>query len=108
MLFGSMAVIMVMLLIFEAVAYWHARNVYEEAAAEGARVAAAYGSTCTEAIAAATEMVHRHAGSWASQLVVTCSEGDTVQVVVSGRTPGVLGESIGMRAQAVETAPKER
>lgn len=108
MLFGSMAVIMVMLLIFEAVAYWHARNVFDEAAAEGARVAAAYGSTCAEGIAAATEMVHLHAGSWAAGVLVSCTEGDTVQVVVAGRTPGVLGESIGIRAQAVEAAPKER
>ena len=91
---------MVMLLIFEAVAYWHARNVFDEAAAEGARVAAAYGSTCAEGIAAATEMVHLHAGSWAAGVLVSCTEGDTVQVVVAGRTPGVLGESIGIRAQA--------
>ena len=108
MLFGSMAVIMVMLLIFEATAFWHARNIFDEAASEGARVAAAYDGTCAEGIAVAAEMVQRHAGSWAAQVVVTCTDGDTVQVVVSGRTPGVLGERLGMSARAVETAPKER
>lgn len=108
MLFGSMAVIMVMLLIFEAVAFWHARNIFDEAASEGARVAAAYDGTCEEGIAVATEMVQRHAGSWAERVSVTCTEGDIVRVVVAGRTPGVLGERLGMRARAVETAPKER
>ena len=107
MLFGSMAVIMVVLLIFEAVVFWHARNIFDEAASEGARVAAAYDGTCEEGIAVATDMVQRHAGSWASGVLVTCTEGDIVRVVVAGATPGVLGERLGMRAQAVETAPKE-
>ncbi len=42
MLFGFMAVLLTMLLIVEATSFWHARNVYDEAASEGARVAAAF------------------------------------------------------------------
>lgn len=108
MLFGAMALIMVMLLIFEAVAYWHARNVYDEAAAEGVRVAAAYDGTCADGIAVATDMVHRHAGSWSEGLVVTCTSGPTVVMVVQGASPGVLGESVGLRVRVSESAPKER
>ena len=108
MLFGSMAVIMVMLLIFETVAYWHARNVYDEAAAEAARVAAAYDGTCDEAVAVATDMVHRHAGSWSSTVRVSCTQGETVVVTVSGNSPGVLAGSFGFRVSASESAPKER
>lgn len=108
MLFGAMAVIMVMLLVFESVAYWHARNIYDEAAAEGARVAAAYDGTCAEATAAAREMVQRHAGSWSSTVSITCTRGDTVSVVVTGNSPGVLSGSFGFRVSATETAPRER
>ena len=52
MLFGSVAVLFALLLVFEAVAFWHARNVFDEAAAEGARVAAAYDGTCDDGVAA--------------------------------------------------------
>ncbi len=108
MLFGAMTLIMVMLLIFEAVAYWHARNVYDEAAAEGVRVAAAFDGSCEEGIAVATDMVRRHAGSWSEDLVVTCSSGPTVVMVVQGSSPGVLGEPLGVRVRVSESAPKER
>ena len=108
MLFGAMTLIMVMLLIFEAVAYWHARNVYDEAAAEGARVAAAYDGSCAEGIAVATDMVRRHAGSWSEGLQVTCTSGPTVEVVVQGSSPGALGEAFGVRVRVSESAPKER
>ena len=40
MLFGSIAVIFVMLLIFEVTAFWHTRNVLDEAAAEADKYAA--------------------------------------------------------------------
>ena len=107
MLFGSMAVLMAMLLVFESAAYWHARNVFDEAAIEGARVAAAYDGDCADGIAAAEEMVARHAGGWASGVRVTCRSGAMVSVTVVGRTPGVLGELFGVRARVTESAPKE-
>ncbi len=108
MLFGMMAMILVLLLIFESVAYWHARNVYDEAAAEGARVAAAFDGSCDEGVAAATALIVRTAGSWADGVRVTCVDGPLITVTVTGRTPGVLGDGAGMRASVTESAPKER
>ena len=107
MLFGLMLALLVMLLIFETAAYWHARNVLDDAAAEGARVAAAFDGTCAEGVAAAQAVVLRTAGSWADDVNVSCVDGPTVTVIVSGNTPGVLGNALGFHAQATETAPKE-
>ena len=103
MLFGFMAVLFVMLLVFESVAYWHARNVYDEAAVEGVRVAAAY-----DGDAAARDIIRRHAAGWGTQAVVTCTSGTTMSVTVDGYTPGVLGEQFGVRVRVVESAPKEQ
>ena len=108
MLFGFVFVLFAMLLVFETVAYWHARNVFDEAAAEGARVAAAFDGDCAQGIAAAAAVVQRTAGSWAEGVGVTCTEAALVTVTVSGRTPGVLGNALGFRAHVTETAPKER
>ena len=107
MLFGSIAVLFVLLLVFEVVAYWHARNVYGDAAAEGARVAAAWDGSCAAGVVAARAVVDGSAGSWAGDVEVTCTDGPTVAVTVAGRTPGVLGGA-GMQARITETAPKER
>lgn len=114
MLFGCMAVLFVLLLLFETVAYWHARNVYDEAATEGARVAAAYDGSCPAGIAAARSMVTRHAGNWGKGVRITCTTGALVNggtlvtVTVDGYTPGVLGETFGVRARVSESAPKEQ
>ncbi|MCY7300338.1 MAG: hypothetical protein LH616_14140 [Ilumatobacteraceae bacterium] len=107
MLFGLMSVIFAMLLVFKAVTYWHARNVLDDAAAEGARVAAAFDGDCADGVAAAQAVVSRTAGSWADDVTVTCTDGAVVTVTVSGGTPGVLGNAMGFRARATETAPKE-
>jgi hypothetical protein len=107
MLAGLMAVVFTLLLVFEATTYWHARNVFDEAAAEGARVAAAYESSCPAGVTAARDMVRRHAGRWASGVAISCSYGDMVIVAVSGRTPG-LGATVGIRVRAVVAVPKER
>jgi hypothetical protein len=108
MLFGMIAVIAVLLLLFEAVAYWHARNVFDEAAAEGVRVAAAYDGSCAAGIAATRELITRHAGSWASDLAISCSDGPMVTIAVSGRTPGVLASTVGFDARVAESTPSER
>lgn len=107
MLAGLIAVLFTLLLVFECATYWHARNVFDEAAAEGARVAAAYDGSCAQGVVAARSMVRRHAGKWAANVTVTCTIGTAVVVVVSGRTPGVGGE-VGFRARAAVSAPKER
>ncbi len=108
MLFGFMAVLFSMLLIVEAVAYWHARNVFDDAAAEGARVAAAFDGSCGRGTAAARAMVARHAGGWGRNVVVTCTDGPVVVVVVSGTTPGLIVPALGFTARVTESAPKER
>lgn len=108
MLFGMMAVLFSLLLLFEASTYWHGRNVYDEAAIEGARVAAAFDGDCSDGIAAAHAVVQRTAGSWARDVAVTCTEGLVVTVTVAGSTPGVLGDALGFRVRVSESAPKER
>lgn len=107
MLAGLVAVLFTLMLVFEAASYWHARNVFDDAAAEGARVAATYDHSCADGIAVARRMVDRHAGRWAASVSVTCTEGALVVMTVSGRTPGV-GAMLGFRARVVETVPKER
>jgi hypothetical protein len=107
MLFGLMAALFALLLVFEAVTYWHARNVFDDAAAEGARVAAAFDGTCATGIAAAQQMVQSHAGAWGRDAAVTCSDGPLMVVTVVGRTPGVLGAAMGFSARVSESAPKE-
>lgn len=106
-LFGMMLALGAMLLVVEASAFWHARNVFAEAAAEGARVAAAFDGTCQQATLAARQMVESHASGWASGLTVRCQQGVMVSVTVSGRTPGVLSGSLGFRATAREVVPRE-
>lgn len=108
MLFGTVAVLMALLLVFETVAFWHARNVFDDAASDGARIAAAFDGSCAEGVEAARAAIARHAGSWASQVEVNCVDAPLVVVTVTGRTPGVVGDALGMRATVAESAPRER
>lgn len=108
MLFGMVAVLVAMLMLFEAVAYWHARNVFDEAAAEGVRIAAAYDGSCVDGIDAARASIARQAGSWATDVSISCTDGPMVTVNVSGHTPGVLSGSIDFTATVAESAPSER
>ena len=108
MLFGLCLALLVLLAVFEAVAFWHARNIYDDAAAEGARVAAAYDGTCADGVAAARRDVARHAARWARDVTVSCVDGPMIAVTVTGGTPGVIGGPLGFTAHATETAPKER
>ena len=108
MLFGAMAVLLSMLLVFESVAFWHARNVFDEAASEGARVAAGFDRTCPDGVAAARQFVVAHGSRWAFDLTVTCrADGSEMVVTVAGRTPGVLGASVGLDTSVSARAPKE-
>jgi Flp pilus assembly protein TadG len=101
MLFGMMGVLFALLALFEAGAYWHTRTILDDAASDGARVAAAYDGTCNGGVEVARAAVARQAGSWADAVDITCVDGPTVTVVV-------LGPSIGLRATASVSAPKER
>ena len=108
MMFASVATIVGLLVVVEAAAYWHTRNVYDEAASEGVRIAAAYGGDCEQGVLAATAMVHEHGGAWADDVRVECSEGDRVEVTVRGRTAGFLAGSSGYGVAVTAVAPKER
>ncbi len=108
MLFGMIAVLFSMLLVFETTTYWHGRNVYNDAAAEGARVAAASDGTCADGISAATEAVRNTAGAWARDVHVSCIDGPVVTVTVAGGTPGLLVGAAGFRVRVSESAPKEQ
>jgi len=108
MLFGTVAVLMALLLVFETAAYWHARNVFDDAASDGARIAAAFDGSCADGVEVARAAIARHAGSWASEVEVSCVDAPLVVVTVTGRTPGVVGDAIGMRATVAESAPRER
>ena len=108
MLVGMLATIASVLLIVEAVAYWHARNVFDDAAADGARIAAAFDGSCADGIAAARDAVRRQAASWADDVDVECVDGPLVVVTVTGATPGVVGDAVGVRASAAQSAPRER
>ena len=107
MLFGLVLVVVVLLAVFEAVAYWHARNVFDDAASEGARVAAAFDGDCDAGIAAARHEIAQRSASWADQVSITCTDGPTVMISIAGTTPGVLGDALGFRANVIELAPKE-
>lgn len=107
MLFGMIALLFTLLLVVETSAHWHARNVFDEAAAEGARVAAAFDGTCAMGVAAARSSITAHGGGWARGATVTCTAGTTMTVTVEGRTPGVVSPLLGMRVRVVESAPKE-
>jgi hypothetical protein len=108
MLFGMVAVIAVLLLLFEAVAYWHARNVFDDAASEGVRIAAAYDGSCAAGVEATRTAIERQAGSWASDVEIVCIDGATITIAVSGRTPGMLSGSVGFAAHVSESTPSER
>jgi hypothetical protein len=95
-------------LLFETTAYWHARNVFAEAAAEGARVAAAFDGSCPQGVAAAQQWVQQRAGSWGRGATVVCTLGDAAVVTISGGTPGLLGLALGFRASVRDSAPRER
>lgn len=108
MLFGMVAVVAVLLLLFEASAYWHARNVFGDAASEGVRIAAAYDGSCAEGIDITRAAIVRQAGSWATGVEISCIDGPMVTVSVRGRTPGVLAGPLGFDVEVTESTPRER
>lgn len=107
MLFGMIALLFTLLLVVESSAHWHARNVFDDAAAEGARVAATFDGTCAMGVAAARRSITSHGGGWARGATVTCTAGPTMSITVEGRTPGVVAPMLGMRVRVTEYAPKE-
>ena len=108
MLFGTITVLMALMLVFETAAFWHARNVLDDAASDGVRIAAAFDGTCAQGVDVARAAVARHGRSWAGEVEIVCTDGPLVVLTVTGRTPGVVGDALGMRASVSESAPRER
>lgn len=108
LLIGAVLTATLLLLVVETAAHWHTRNVLADAAADGARVAAAHDGSCTAGIDVARSAVARHGGTWAEGLRVDCRDGSVVTVTVAGRGPGLVGSLLGHRAVVTSSTPKER
>lgn len=108
MMAGTILLLVALLVLFEAIAHWHARTVFDDAAADGARVAAAYDGTCSDGIAATQAAIARHAAGWGEQVRVSCTDGVDVTISVSGPTPGVLASPLRLVASVAQSQPSER
>ena len=106
-LFSAMFLIALFLFLCQVVVWWHTRNILEQAAAEGARAAAAADGSCAAATPAAVGLAERIGGSWVDSTHVNCSPGTTVIVVVTADTP-MFGLPGTMHVSARATAPAER
>ena len=109
-LFAFVFLLVLFLFFLQVIVWWHAKNVLEQSAAEGARAAAAADGGCTDAATAATSIATRIGGGWVRNLDVTCTggavEGELVTVTVTASTPGfVLPGSL--TVSAVANAPEE-
>lgn len=109
-LFSTVFLIALFLFLCQVVIWWHARNILEQAAAEGARAAAAADATCAAAGPVAAGLAERIGGSWVESLNVDCGgdgpDGATVTVTVTAATP-MFALPGSLRVSAVATAPSE-
>lgn len=108
-LFAAAFLILLFLFIAQVVVWWHARNILEQAAAEGARVAAAADGSCGDAPGAASSIADRIGGGWVKSLSITCggdSAGGLVTVRVSANTPAFFLPG-SWSVSAVANAPEE-
>ena len=105
-LFSAVFLIALFLFICQVVVWWHARNILEQAAAEGAPAAAAADASCAAAAPAAVGLAERMGGSWVESTNVSCSAGSIVVVVDRADTP-MCGMPGSMRVSARATAPAE-
>ena len=109
-LFAAVFLIFLFLFLCQVVVWWHSRNILEQAAAEGARAAAAADADCSAAQPAAASLARRMGGEWVNSLTVNCRGGDTlgavVTVTVSASTP-MFGFPGSLEVSAVATAPRE-
>ena len=109
-LFSTVFLIALFLFICQVVIWWHTRNILEQAAAEGARAAAAADAGCDAADPAASQLAARMGGSWVNSMTVACggdgADGSIVTVTVSASTP-LFALPGSMQVSAVATAPSE-
>lgn len=108
-LFAAMFLILLFLFFSQVVVWWHARNILEQAAAEGARVAASMDGSCDDAPDASRTIARRIGGGWVDSMTINCTgdtPGELVTVRVSASTPAFfLPGSLGV--SAVANAPEE-
>ena len=108
-LFAALFLILLFLFFAQVVVWWHARNILEQAAAEGARIAASMDGSCDDAPDASGELARRIGGGWVESLEVTCAgdtPGELVTVRLTANTPAFfLPGSLGVAA--VANAPEE-
>ena len=108
-LFAALFLILLFLFFAQVVVWWHARNVLEQAAAEGARIAASMDGSCDDAPDASRQLARRIGGGWVETLEVTCAgdtPGELVTVRLTANTPAFfLPGSLGVTAAA--NAPEE-
>jgi hypothetical protein len=109
-LFAAMFLMLLFLFFCQVVVWWHARNILEQSAAEGARIAAAADGSCTDASEAASSIASRIGGGWVESIDVECtggaSEGDLVTVSVTANTPAFFLPG-SLSVSAVANAPEE-
>lgn len=108
MLFLGVGLIALFLFVVELGAYWHAKNVLEEAAASGAQAAAAFDGDCADGRAAAAAFARERGGTWADTVSVTCRAGETVTVAIGARSPGLVFGTTGFTVSARASAVEER
>lgn len=105
-LYGLIFLILISLFFMEVGVWWHARNILEQAAAEGARIAAAADGSCVDGNVAAKAMAERLGGNWVRGSVPECTEGPIVGVTVTASTPMFLFP-VALNVSARATAPEE-
>jgi hypothetical protein len=111
-LFAIVFLMLLFLFFAQVVVWWHARNILEQAAAEGARAAAAADGACVDAGPAATSIATRIGGGWVRSIDINCSggntEGELVTVTVTANTPAFFlpgSLTVSARANAPEESP---
>jgi hypothetical protein len=112
-LFAAMFLMLLFLFFCQVIVWWHARNILEQSAAEGARVAAAADGSCADATNAAASIATRIGGGWVESLEVSCiggtSEGELITVRVTADTPAFFlpgSLSVSSVANAPEESPR--
>ena len=111
-LFAIVFLMILFLFFAQVVVWWHARNILEQAAAEGARAAAAADGACVDAGPAATSIATRLGGGWVRSMNIKCTggtvEGKLVTVTVIANTPAFFlpgSLTVSARANAPEESP---
>ena len=106
MLFVTAIMLIAFLFIAQVTVWWHARNILEQAAAEGARFAAAADNTCDDATATARTTASHYGGKWVNTITVRCVDGALISVQIDATTPAFL-LPVDLSVRAVAQAPKE-